>query len=115
MPGRTTFIPFLTLSAAAARAHGLTVIDRVFNDLEDAEGLMADCRQAAAMGFDGKTLVHPRQIEPCNEVSSPTADEWARRIVTAFEQPEMPDMARSASRPGCLSASISSKRNTRLR
>jgi hypothetical protein len=56
---------------AAARAYGLDILDGVYNDLGNAEGFAAECRQARDLGFDGKTLIHPRQIEPCNEAFSP--------------------------------------------
>ena len=79
----------LTLSVAAARAHGLAALDGVFNALEDASGLKAECRQGRAFGFDGKTLIHPSQIETANEVFSPSAQQlaWARAVVDAFTDP----------------------------
>ncbi|WP_421933440.1 HpcH/HpaI aldolase/citrate lyase family protein [Phenylobacterium sp.] len=80
----------LSLSVAAARAHGLTILDGVFNGIEDDEGLARQCAQGAEFGFDGKTLIHPRQIEAANTAFSPAPDEvqWARRIVEAFDSPE---------------------------
>ena len=80
----------LGLSVAAARAHGLAVIDGVYNDIQDADGFEASCRQGQAYGFDGKTLIHPSQIEPCNRVFAPSAEEIAaaRKILAAFELPE---------------------------
>jgi len=80
----------LSLSVAAARAHGLTVLDGVFNGIEDEAGLARQCAQGAEFGFDGKTLIHPRQIEAANAAFSPAPDEidWARRIVEAFDSPE---------------------------
>jgi len=79
----------LTLSVAAARAYGLTILDSVYNDLEDAAGLEWVCRQGADLGFDGKTLIHPGQIETCNRVFSPDPDEvaWARAVIDAFADP----------------------------
>lgn len=80
----------LGLSVAAARAHGLAVIDGVFNDIQDADGFVAQCRQARSYGFDGKTLIHPSQLEPCNAVFAPSADEVAaaRAVIAAFALPE---------------------------
>jgi citrate lyase subunit beta/citryl-CoA lyase len=75
---------------AAARAYALDILDGVYNDIGDAEGFAAECRQARDFGFDGKTLIHPRQIEPCNAAFSPTAEEVdaARKILAAFDRPE---------------------------
>ena len=75
---------------AAARAYGLDILDGVYNDLGNAEGFAAECRQARDFGFDGKTLIHPRQIEPCNTAFSPSAEEveMARKIIAAFDLPE---------------------------
>jgi citrate lyase subunit beta/citryl-CoA lyase len=90
-PGRdrTPLHPALALSVAAARAHGLAVVDGVFNGLDDPAGLEAECRQARAFGFDGKTVIHPSQIDPCNRAFSPSADElaWARAVTAAFADP----------------------------
>lgn len=73
-----------------ARAYGLAVLDGVFNALDDHDGLVVQCRQGRDFGFDGKTLIHPAQIEPCNAVFTPDAaeTETARRIVAAFAAPE---------------------------
>lgn len=80
----------LSLSVAAARAHGLTILDGVFNGIEDDAGLATQCAQGLDFGFDGKTLIHPRQIEAANTAFSPSADEvaWSRIIVAAFDSPE---------------------------
>jgi citrate lyase subunit beta/citryl-CoA lyase len=80
----------MSLAVTAARAHGLTVIDGVYNDIADTEGFAAECRQGVELGFDGKTLIHPSQIEPCNRVFSPSAGEvvQARKIIAAFDLPE---------------------------
>jgi citrate lyase subunit beta / citryl-CoA lyase len=80
----------LGLSVAAARAHGLAAIDGVFNDIADADGFAAQCRQARSFGFDGKTLIHPSQVVPCNDVFAPSAEEVAaaRKIIAAFDEPE---------------------------
>jgi len=75
---------------AAARAYGLDILDGVYNDIGDAEGFAAECRQARDFGFEGKTLIHPRQIEPCNAAFSPSSEEveMARKIMAAFDLPE---------------------------
>jgi citrate lyase subunit beta/citryl-CoA lyase len=78
---------------AAARAYGLDILDGVFNDLGNSEGFARECEQARDMGFDGKTLIHPSQIDPCNAAFSPSQDEvtQARKIIAAFERPENKD------------------------
>ncbi|CAN5743668.1 CoA ester lyase [soil metagenome] len=80
----------LSLSVAAARAHGLTILDGVYNGIEDEDGLARQCAQGSEFGFDGKTLIHPKQIEAANAAFSPAPDEvhWARIIVAAFDSPE---------------------------
>jgi citrate lyase subunit beta/citryl-CoA lyase len=90
IPGRAPMLPWLMTCVAAARAYGLGILDGVYNDLGNAEGFVEECKQARDLGFDGKTLIHPRQIEPCNEVFSPSADEVAiaRKMIAAFELPE---------------------------
>ena len=90
---RAPLLPALALSVAAARAHGLTALDGVFNALEDVAGLEAECRQGRAFGFDGKTLIHPGQIETANRVFSPSAEQlaWARGVVDAFADPANAD------------------------
>lgn len=74
----------------AARAAGRTILDGVYNDVRDVEGFEAECRQGRRLGFDGKTLIHPGQIEPCNRVFSPSEAEVAeaRRVIEAFEAAE---------------------------
>jgi citrate lyase subunit beta/citryl-CoA lyase len=90
LPGRAPMLPWLMTCIAAARAYGIDIVDGVYNELGNAEGFAAECRQARDLGFDGKTLIHPQQIAPCNEAFSPGADEvaWARKIIGAFELPE---------------------------
>jgi citrate lyase subunit beta/citryl-CoA lyase len=90
LPGRAPMLPWLMTCIAAARAYGIDIVDGVYNELGNAEGFAAECRQARDLGFDGKTLIHPQQIAPCNEAFSPTADEvaWARKVIGAFELPE---------------------------
>ncbi|UYN95134.1 MAG: CoA ester lyase [Enhydrobacter sp.] len=86
-PLRLPMITALGLCMLAARAHGLTILDGVYNDIQDTEGFKAVCRQGLEMGFDGKTLIHPGQVEPCNEIFAPSAAEleMAGKIVTAFK------------------------------
>jgi citrate lyase subunit beta/citryl-CoA lyase len=90
MPGRAAMLPWLMNCVAAARAFGIDILDGVYNDLGNAEGFAQECAQARDMGFDGKTLVHPNQIEPCNAAFSPGADEVAQaeKIISAFDLPE---------------------------
>ena len=87
--GRGPMVPWLMNCVAAARAYGLDILDGVYNDIGDTEGFSAECRQARDFGFDGKTLIHPRQIEPCNAAFSPSAEEveTARKIIAAFDLP----------------------------
>jgi citrate lyase subunit beta / citryl-CoA lyase len=87
---RLPVIAWLSLTVAAARAYGLTVLDGVYNSLSDEAGLRAECLQGRALGMDGKTLIHPNQIAACNEVFSPSAEEVAaaRKIAGAFALPE---------------------------
>jgi len=89
-PGRTPMLPWLSTCVLAARAYGLDIIDGVFNDFADDAGFAAECEQGRELGMDGKTLIHPRQIEPCNLAFSPSADEVerAREIIAAFGKPE---------------------------
>ena len=93
VPGRAPMLAWLSLAVAAARAYGLIVIDGVYNDLGDADGFARECAQARELGFDGKTLIHPNQIGPCNAAFSPSAEEvaQARRIIAAFDLPENKD------------------------
>ena len=89
-PARLPLLTALGLGMLAARAHGLTILDGVYNDIQDVEGFRAVCRQGLEMGFDGKTLIHPTQVEPCNEIFAPSATEleMAGKIVAAFRQAE---------------------------
>jgi citrate lyase subunit beta/citryl-CoA lyase len=90
VPGRWPMLPWLTTVVAAARAHGLDVLDGVYNDLSDAEGFRAESEQGRDLGMDGKTLIHPNQVAVANEVFAPAEMEVAaaRKIIAAFEQPE---------------------------
>lgn len=87
---RAAFVAPLSLAVTAARAEGLTAIDGVYNDIADAAGFEAECRQGLEFGFDGKTLIHPSQIDACNAVFAPTAEEVARAraVIEAFALPE---------------------------
>jgi citrate lyase subunit beta / citryl-CoA lyase len=90
VPGRAPMVSWLASCVLAAHAYDVDVLDGVFNDLGDAEGFRRECVQGRDMGFDGKTLIHPGQIGPCNEAFSPSAEDvaQARRIIAAFERPE---------------------------
>ncbi len=90
LPGRAPMVSWLATCLLAAHGHGIDILDGVYNDLSDAKGFEAECAQARDMGFDGKTLIHPNQIEPCNTVFSPGADEivQARKLIAAFDLPE---------------------------
>ncbi len=90
VPGRAPMLPWLTTCLAAARIYGIDVLDGVYNDLGNTEGFVAECQQGVELGFDGKTLIHPNQIGPCNTAFSPSPDEvvWARKMIAAFELPE---------------------------
>ncbi len=89
-PDRLPFVTSLSLCILAARAHGLAILDGVYLDLEDDEGFAAACRQGLELGFDGKTLIHPRTIETANTVFAPSADEldWSERIIAAHAEAE---------------------------
>ena len=89
-PGRTPMLSWLSACVLAARAYGLEIIDGVFNDFSDDDGFAAECAQGRELGMDGKTLIHPRQIGPCNAAFSPSAEEIAeaREIMAAFDKPE---------------------------
>jgi citrate lyase subunit beta/citryl-CoA lyase len=87
VPGRAPLLPALGLVLLAARAYGLAALDGVFLDLRDEAGHEAACRQGRELGFDGKTLIHPSQIDAANKAFSPTSDELAeaREVVLAHE------------------------------
>jgi citrate lyase subunit beta/citryl-CoA lyase len=88
--GRWPMIPWLMNVIAAARAYGIDVLDGVYNNIGDADGFVKECEQGRDMGFDGKTLIHPNQIEPCNKTFTPGDDEvaQAREWIAAFDLPE---------------------------
>lgn len=89
-PERTPFLPILTLAVAAARAHGVAILDGVCNEFRDLAVFEAEARQGLLFGFDGKTLIHPDQVAPCNAVFSPSEEElaWAQAVIAAFALPE---------------------------
>ena len=85
-PGREAIASTLQTAVMAARAYGLCVFDGTFNDIADLETLAAQCRQGADLGFDGKTLIHPAQIEAANLAFSPSPErlDWAMRVIAAY-------------------------------
>jgi citrate lyase subunit beta/citryl-CoA lyase len=89
-PERSPFLPILSLAVAAARTHGLTILDGVCNEFRDLGLFKAEAEQGLLFGFDGKSLIHPNQIAPCNAVFSPNAEElaWANTVIAAFALPQ---------------------------
>jgi len=89
-PDRRNLSAALGICVAAARAYGLAIIDGVYNDINNADGFLESCKQARAFGFDGKTVIHPSQLEPCNGAFAPSPDDVAaaREIIAAFDLPE---------------------------
>lgn len=87
LPDRRNLWPALSATVLAARAHGASVIDGTYNDIADPAGFAESCAQGRAFGFDGKTLIHPSQIESCNRIFAPSPQDLAqaRRIIEAFE------------------------------
>ena len=90
VPGRAPMLAWLSICVAAARIHGIDILDGVYNDIGNADGFAKECVQGVELGFDGKTLIHPSQIESCNTAFSPSpADvEQARKMIAAFDLPE---------------------------
>ena len=88
--GRTALVPALVQLVIAGRAAGLVVLDGVYNAFRDTAGFAAECEQGAMLGFDGKTLIHPAQVEAANAAFAPSAEAvaWAKRVVAAFAAPE---------------------------
>lgn len=93
VPGRAPMLPWLVTAILAARAHGIDIVDGVYNDLKNEDGFAAECEQGRDLGFDGKTLIHPAQVAAANAAFAPDDHELARAkaIITAFEQPENAD------------------------
>jgi len=90
VPGRAPVVPALSLAVLGARAAGKAVLDGVFNAISDEDGFRAEAKQGREMGFDGKTLIHPSQLGPANEVFGPSQQELddARKIVSAYQEAE---------------------------
>ena len=86
---RLAFQTALQLSVAAARAYGLTAIDGVYNDIKNEDGFRHECEQGRDLGFDGKTLIHPSQLEDCNRIFAPSRHdvEQAQAVIEAFADP----------------------------
>src|ERR1700744_68977 len=89
-PGRAAMIPMMTHCILATRAHGLEIFDGPYSDFSNVDGFGQECAQGRDLGFDGKTLIHPGQVEACNAIFTPPEEEiaQARKIIAAFEQPE---------------------------
>jgi citrate lyase subunit beta/citryl-CoA lyase len=87
---RAPLVPALAMSVMAARAYGLAILDGVYNDIPDLEGLARECAQGAGLGFDGKSLIHPTHLEPANRIFSPPPEAvaWARTVAEAFDSAE---------------------------
>jgi citrate lyase subunit beta/citryl-CoA lyase len=87
LPGRAPMLPWLATCVLAARAYGIDILDGVYNDLGDPEGFERECAQARDMGFDGKTLIHPGQVEGANTAFAPSeqAVDDARGLIAAWE------------------------------
>ncbi|MDW3214396.1 MAG: CoA ester lyase [Ilumatobacteraceae bacterium] len=87
---RSPLIPHLATALVGAREADKVILDGVYNDVRDPDGFRAEAEQGKAFGFDGKTLIHPSQVEPTNEVWAPTDDEveFSRRVIEAFEAAE---------------------------
>jgi citrate lyase subunit beta/citryl-CoA lyase len=88
VPGRAPLLAGLSLALLAARATGKVILDGVYNDVRDLAGFEAECLQGKQLGFDGKTLIHPSQVQPCNRIFAPSAEEVdrSRRIIDAFDE-----------------------------
>jgi citrate lyase subunit beta/citryl-CoA lyase len=89
-PHREPLQAALSMSVMAARAHGLTILDGVWNDISDLAGLEHECAQGADLGFDGKTVIHPSHLEAANRAFAPNPEAlaWARTVAAAFDLPE---------------------------
>ncbi len=88
VPGRAPLLPHLATALLGAREAGKVILDGVYNDVKDLTGLQAECVQGAQLGFDGKTLVHPAQVDVANRAFAPTQAEveHATRVIAAFEE-----------------------------
>jgi citrate lyase subunit beta/citryl-CoA lyase len=88
VPGRAPLLPHLATALLGAREAGKAILDGVWNDVKDLDGFLAECRQGMELGFDGKTLIHPSQVEGANETWAPTEDQvaYARKVIEAFAE-----------------------------
>lgn len=86
---RFAVVPWLAIAIVAARAYGLDIVDGVYNDYKDEAGFREECQQGRTLGMDGKTLIHPTQVDPCNDIFSPSEEEvaWSKTIIRAFDEP----------------------------
>ncbi len=89
-PARTTLLPYLATAVLAAREAGTAILDGVYNNVKDLDGFRAEARQGFEMGFDGKTLIHPSQVDPTNDIWAPSEEEiaQARAVIDAFAAAE---------------------------
>lgn len=87
IPGRAPLLPHLATALLAAREAGKDILDGVFNDVKNLDAFREECIQGATMGFDGKTLIHPSQVDIANDVWAPTAEDvdYSQRVIAAFE------------------------------
>ena len=90
LPGRAAMLPMITHCILATRLHGLEILDGPYSDIGNTAGFAEECAQGRDLGFDGKTLIHPGQIDACNAIFTPPVEEvaQARKIIAAFERPE---------------------------
>lgn len=90
LPDRSPLIPHLATALVGAREAGKVILDGVYNDVRDPDGFLVEAAQGKALGFDGKTLVHPSQVEPTNDMWAPSADEveFSTRVIEAFQAAE---------------------------
>jgi citrate lyase subunit beta/citryl-CoA lyase len=89
-PGRAAMLPMITHCILASHAYGLEILDGPYSDFSNVDGFAQECAQGRDLGFDGKTLIHPGQIDACNAIFTPPAEEvaYARKVIEAFERPE---------------------------
>ncbi|MCL4147252.1 UNVERIFIED_CONTAM: hypothetical protein GTU68_065595 [Idotea baltica] len=87
---RSALLPHLSTALLAAREAGKVILDGVYNDIKNVDGFTAECAEGAKLGFDGKTLIHPGQVEIANNTWAPDADEidYAKRVIEAFTEAE---------------------------
>ena len=90
MPGRAPMHAWLSMCVAAARAYDIDILDGVYNDYKNETGFIEECEQGRDFGMDGKTLIHPSQITPCNEIFCPSREdvEWCEKVIEAFSLTE---------------------------